>query len=367
MNAHRPLQQLVRLGGISLALIGPWILVALFSASEFYQRAQSHAGEKLPWVEIVEYQLVAALVWAFFTPMVVAMAQAFPISPPYQARNAAILLLFAPLFAAFRAVAGGLLLMLVEAGYVRPDMLPLSLGIRFHRYTFMTLLIIAITNLVLAQRDAMEREQRSSALEALLTNEQLEQLRAQLQPHFLFTTLEAIKSRVHGDPAAADRMLIRLSELLRRSLDFDRRDRITLAEELDFVDRFLDIHRATYGERLVAYVEVADEAMAALVPPLLLQPLVENAVVHGIAPRGSGRVVIRGGTDGQMLALSILDDGRGCEPGAAFAQPGGGLAVMRARLESLFGRRQSLTLGREGEMFVAQMKIPFRIDEEDAA
>jgi sensor histidine kinase YesM len=132
-----------------------------------------------------------------------------------------------------------------------------------------------------------EREQQASLLESRLNQAQLRALQAQLQPHFLFNTLNGIATLVRRDPATAEEMLLSLSELLRIALSSSHRQEIPLREELDFLDRYLAIQRMRFGDRLQVSEEIEASAMDCLVPALLLQPLVENAIRHGLEPSGN--------------------------------------------------------------------------------
>src|SRR4030095_3935878 len=135
-------------------------------------------------------------------------------------------------------------------------------------------------------RAGREGELRASQLEARLADAPLQLLKMQLHPHFLFNTLNTISELVHEDPLTADRMIASLSELLRQSLDAGAGDQVTLAKELELLDRYIDIQRARFGDRLDVRVDVEDEARDALVPILILQPIVENSIRHGPAGRG---------------------------------------------------------------------------------
>ena len=161
-------------------------------------------------------------------------------------------------------------------------------------------------------------------------------LSMQLQPHFLFNTLNTIAELVHQQPAAAERMIGGLSHLLRETLHAGLVDRVPLSQELALLDRYIEIQRARFGDRLKVTVTVPDEADHALVPTLLLQPLVENAIKHGIGARaGAGHIEITAARNGEHLRIAIADDGRGLPSGSL---PGGiGLDNCRSRLQTLYG------------------------------
>ena len=188
-----------------------------------------------------------------------------------------------------------------------------------------------------------ERE-RTLRAEALASEARLQALRYQINPHFLFNTLNAVSTLVvERHTAEATRMIARLSDFLRLTLDERAGDEVPMAEELEFVQRYLDIEQVRLGDRLRLEVSVAPDARDAIVPVLLLQPLVENAVKHGIATREEGgRIAITAERRGPTLCISVRDDGPG--PGAGESGRGIGLANTRERLRTLYGDAQRLEL-----------------------
>jgi signal transduction histidine kinase len=210
---------------------------------------------------------------------------------------------------------------------------------------------------------ARERERDAERLAAQLTAARLDALRAQLRPHFLFNALGGIAELVHRDPAAADRMLVRLARLLRLALDDGDAHVVSLAHELDCLAPYLELEQMRYGDRLAVVVDVDAAARDAQVPGLLLQPIVENAIRHGIAPRrGPGTVTIRGrlgagnGTGAARLELEIEDDGVGVPAGTA---PGLGLRNTRERLAELYGAAAELVIdGAPGRGTRVRIAVP---------
>lgn len=217
------------------------------------------------------------------------------------------------------------------------------------------------------ERAAAQLELRATRLEASLAHANLDSLRMQLNPHFLFNTLNTISvMALKGERHGVVRMLTLLSDLLRLSLE--RREQVvTLREELGFLDRYLEIEQVRFRDRLTLERDVEPETLDAEVPSLLLQPLVENAVLHGIARcAGPGTVrlearVVRGDT----LELRVLDTGVGVAAAGRESGTGVGLANTRARLEQLYGGEQSLTLAdrpaAEGRGAVVTVRLPFRL------
>ena len=205
-------------------------------------------------------------------------------------------------------------------------------------------------------------EQRRQKLETRLVQAQLDALKMQLHPHFLFNTLNAITALIHSDPDAADRMIARLAELLRATLDSEAVQEVPLRQELEFLEGYLDIQRMRFGPRLSIHLEVAPDTLDAFVPHLILQPLVENAVMHGIAPRSEpGTVGVHARRSGGRLQIEVCDDGDGFLPGEHVAGSAGrGLANTRDRLRQLYGELQEFTVENDAVAGVrVRIDIPF--------
>jgi hypothetical protein len=215
------------------------------------------------------------------------------------------------------------------------------------------------------------REQRAVRLEAELARATLATLRQQIDPHFLFNTLNLISSLVDRDPKGVRRMIARLSELLRASLETGGRQEIPLRQELALLNAYLDIMRMRFGARLEITHTVDESLMDVFVPSFLLQPLAENAMRYGIEPlRGEGRVEVRVSRTENDLVMQIRDNGSGDTAGgplpraeddkARTADEGGGIGLgnARARLMQLYGPAASLDLRREHAMTVAEVRMP---------
>jgi len=208
-----------------------------------------------------------------------------------------------------------------------------------------------------------EREIQAAALAAQLAQAQLQTLKMQLQPHFLFNTLNSISALNHEDPRAANRMIARLSELLRLTLENDGAQQVSLLQELDFLKRYLEIQQVRFGDRLNVRFDVTPETLEARVPNLLLQPLVENAIQHGIAPFAvRGEINIQASRENGLLCLRVTDNGPGL-PGAkpTGAPEGVGLANTRARLQQIYSNAHRFELRNGTEQgAVAEVRIPFQ-------
>jgi two-component sensor histidine kinase len=193
---------------------------------------------------------------------------------------------------------------------------------------------------------------------ASLARARLDTLRAQLHPHFLFNTLNTISGLIHENPAKADEMVVTLSELLRSSLQSSTAEEVPLQQEVEFVRRYLLLMQGRFEERLQFEIEVSAETARALVPPMLLQPLVENAVEHGLLPRPEGGLIrVEAKRDGQRLQIRVCDNGVGLG-GDAPREEGIGLGHTRARLAELYGPRAAISFW-QGQGLTVEITLPF--------
>ena len=347
---------------VSALFVGCWTAVGLLVASQWYLTS-TVVGPPVTWGYVLTWVLPDWYIWALLSALVLALARRYPIEPGtwqravpvHLAASVALSLAHAFAFAAvtYWAPAAGI-----------PDMTFAELwyGLTLKRCLTSVLtywVVLGLARVFEYQRRYREREAVAARLEGRLARAQLDALRAQLHPHFLFNALNSVSELIHRDPREADRMVVRLGDLLRASLDAGAVDVVPLGREIELVERYLDIERMRFHDRLSVAVRVDPACLDAPVPHFILQPLVENAIRHGISARpGAGRVEVEAGREGSVLVLVVRDDGPGLAAGEAV--PGIGLTNTRTRLEQLYGARGRLDLrrGASGGLDV-RVEIPF--------
>ena len=347
-------QSLVRLAGIWAI----WAFVALITSLQAYVAGLT-AGTVQPWLPAFGNGLLWYLPWAVLTPGIVAVAKRFA-DERRRTLQAAIYLGAGLGFAVLHAALYTSLNALTYGGTPwapwSKDLLLLKLTSAIHVHLMIYAIIVGIVLGARAYRALRDQEVAAARLHAQLAEAETAALRAQLQPHFLFNTLNAVSALVPDDPVTAQRLIARLGDLLRLSIDQHRSQQSPLADELEFTDVYLAIEEARLGERLRIIRRIAPDALMAQVPSLLLQPLVENAVRHGIAPcvKG-GTLTIEAEMLGDFVRIVVADDGKGT--GAVVE--GVGLGNARQRLCQLYGARQSLAIETApGAGFRATIMVP---------
>jgi signal transduction histidine kinase len=227
--------------------------------------------------------------------------------------------------------------------------------------SWLYLIVAGLSYAVRAQRKARAHEAAAAEAQVLAQQAQLAALRAQINPHFLFNALHSVGALVGSDPAGADQALERLGDLLRYALHAG--DQVPLRNELAFTMDYLALEQLRYGDRLRLSRQVDDAAEAVLVPPLILQPLVENAVRHGIADRSAGgSIQLTARVDGGRCRLTVTDDGEGARESSS---AGVGLASVSRRLSALYGPRARLTVEQRHRGFGVSIDLPLQRDGQD--
>lgn len=352
-------------------LVG-WTLLSVTSIlpSYLYYISEQRA---VPWSRLWS-EMLAWFLWVLLLPLVLWTSHHFPLERQAWRRSVPAHLLVgsvvAVLYAVLVVVKNQLMVELTTGG--SPPFLSELEGYLvggFHFYFLVYWMVVAVAHALDYYRKYRERELRAAQLEARLTRAQLQVLKMQLDPHFLFNTLNTISVLVHRDPDAADRMICMLSDFLRSSLASGDREQVMLEDELGFLGQYVAIQKARFGDRLAVDFDVEPAALTALVPNLVLQPLVENAIRHGMSRRAAPlRVTVRARLLGRRrLGIEVMDDGAGLPAGAGRAlKEGIGLSNTRARLRQLFGQDHHFELANRGEGgAIATLVIPRRIDRPD--
>jgi LytS/YehU family sensor histidine kinase len=300
---------------------------------------------------------VSCWIWALFTPAILWLAERYPLDRRNWPKSAAVHLCAAIASVILSAPPTYAITHWLRLPGASPN-LSAQLASELFIDVFAYAALVALGHALTYSRVSAAERLRRSELEARLLATRMEALEARMHPHFLFNALNTVSSLVRtGDSKAAVRAVARLGDLL-RTLLLDDGQEIPIAQELDFVSRYLELEQARFGERLSSSIEADPEVMMAVVPRLLLQPLVENALRHGIEPSAQpGRVQIRAARRGDMLELEVRDTGARGHPPIPSTRIG--LSNTRARLEQLYGDRQELALATTSEGTVARVVIPF--------
>jgi hypothetical protein len=313
-----------------------WTALALFFATSLWLNYVSQ-GREANFQASLLVSLSEWWIWAALTPVVVQLARWFPLQRSGLARAVSVHLMSAVALSVVKVLAERVVRQWMFG--VAPYFLPSNLALHFLVYWALVGVTLAIQYYRASQAQAL----RASETEARLHEARVQLLQAQLQPHFLFNALNTIAEVVHEDPERADRMIGSLSELLRASLDADSQA-VPVDEEARIARIYLDIQQARFGDRLQVAWHIDDDCAAWPVPRLLLQPLLENAVQHGIAPtHAGGSIVITARRTASGLQLIVADDGAGPSGGAG-AGSGIGVSNTRARLAAAYGDAASLTV-----------------------
>src|SRR5215469_11883075 len=337
-----------------LALIG-WTALALFFASQTWLAYKYSGGQVSFWL-VLKISLTEWYGWALLAPGIIWLGRRFPLERGRWRRSFTIHLATSIGVSLLKWTLNNLLRRYI-LGFSS-----VSLSFMFHQNLATYWILVVATQGYLYYSRYREGELRAAHLSAQLAEAQLQALRMQLHPHFLFNTLNAISTLVHKDPEIADRMIARLSDLLRLTLENVGVQEVRLAQELEFLDRYLEIERMRFPDRLEVRMRIAPETLDARAPYLILQPLVENAIRHGIAPRSTpGTVEIRSECKDGRLILEVRDDGPGISPDRIL-KDGVGISSTRARLERLYGAAHQLELRNAAEGgLVVTLAMPFRL------
>lgn len=345
-------------------VLGVATLLAVMSSALALSFTRALGRPTTNWIPLVVLNATYWYVWMLFTPSIVWLSQHFRFERQGLMRA---ILIHVPSVAVFSfahiAVMSG-----VQWGLSSTHTYPYwgevkrSALMNFD-WEMMTYWAIAgLSHAVLYYRESRNRALRASQLETELAEARMAALQHQLQPHFLFNTLHAVSTLMHKDVHAADRTLMRLSDLLRMTLENLGQHENTLKSELDFLAKYLEIEQTRFADRLVVRFSIEPEAFDALLPTLLLQPLVENAIKHGISKKsGPGHIDIRARQEHDKLWIEVRDDGLGLSDTALAAlQKGIGVSTTRARLQHQFGADFRFEFHRLEQGVAVVVAVPWR-------
>jgi two-component system, LytTR family, sensor kinase len=377
-SVSRERRDRVSRGGLTLASVQRWLRVwaisfILWTVLAFLSAAGSHvyiASIRGPetWAQLLTWEVTVGFIWSLLTPPIYALSRRFTFDRSNWQR---VLPLHLVLNIAFTFLASCVIVWLEPFITWTPEAhLPYFADVLSHalmdfqRYWY----IVLITQAISYYGKYREREVQSSQLEAQLALAQLEVLKIQLEPHFLFNTLNSIAALARHDGEAAENMTLQLADLLRFSLDAMGVHEVPLSRELTLLQKYIDIQQMRFQDRLTVTMDIAPNTLSALVPNMILQPLVENAIRHGIGPRRApGHVRIHSRIVFDELWMEIADDGIGLTRFDGSIPPEGvGLRNTRARLQQLYNHDHRLILeDAPGGGCVIKIHIPFRMYSEE--
>jgi sensor histidine kinase YesM len=346
---------------------GVWMMVALFLTSQ--SSLQSQLSENpVPLWRIFSWQLVSCMVWFLLTPLVFKLGRDFPLDKGKWPKSVPVHIVAGVMLALFELAIDAFIL--PKIGYSR-RFTGLPYTQIYYRFVIFNLhlsftiywIVLIISQATQYYKKYRARELQASQLEARLAQARLQVLKMQLHPHFLFNTLNAISELIYRDPESAEKMITDLSELLRLSFNNLETQEVPLRQELGFLQKYLEIEQMRFNDRLTVQMDIDDTAYDAAVPNMILQPLVENAIKHGLGPRSQGgRIDINAVRSNGSLELSVSDDGLGvASEDIADLTLGVGLSNTQLRLKHLYGDKHKFEmLAAKPSGLRINMTIPFR-------
>jgi two-component sensor histidine kinase len=343
-------------------IFGLWTFIGLAFSSQFYLSRVNTSP--VTWRFALEHSLADWYLFALLSAPALALARRFHFERDQWARPLTVHLLAGAAFSLLWMVVRAWVEEWFSRGGDNAVSFRTAFGYALAATFFFNLLIywgiVSVSYSMEYYQRYQERELRTAELEATLAQARLQALQMQLNPHFLFNTLHSISSLMHKDIEAADEMIARFGDLLRLALENTETHEVPLREELEFLRSYLEIEQIRFGERLNVRLDIDPETLEARVPNLILQPLVENAVQHGIEPHARpGHIELRARRAEEKLLLQVRDNGDGLSAGAQ--REGVGMSNTRARLQQLYGgdHRFELQNEQKGGLLVS-VTIPFR-------
>jgi two-component system, LytTR family, sensor kinase len=350
-------------------LFSGWTLVSIIFAGISYAAAIGENNKEFGFVSALRLNLVQFYLWAILSPLLFRFSRRFPIE--LRPLNLCNLSLYFPALISFAGIHQ--IIHLAVLWSITPrwrqqfpaliDCYRAYFAFGFYIDLIIALLIVIAVHALLYYQNFRASELAQSSLKTQLAQAQLRALKMQLHPHFLFNTLHSISSLVLEDPPKANSMIARLGDFLRLTLENSNQQLVSLKEETEFLRCYLEIEQVRFGDRLMVVLELEPQTLSAQVPHLILQPVVENAIQHAVAPRATqGRINIEAKRLDSLLRLEVRDNGPGIiSNGDLPEKKGVGLSNVRARLHQIYGSdfRFELVNAKDGGLTVA-MEIPFQ-------
>ena len=339
-----------------LIFFGTWTTIGLLFAAQIWLNGQ-YSKQPLSWAYASFLGLSQWYTWAGLSFPLFALARRFPFERRTWVRS---LLVHLP--ATFGATVLYLAIYFSVVNLLASSQLRSFSMDTFNVSLLTSWFICGVGHVIHQTRASRKRQETALRLQGELTSARLELLRAQLQPHFLFNTLNSVATLMHRDVDAAERMLVRLGDLLRMALEMGESGQVRLERELEFTRLYLEIQQVRFGKRLAVSYRIEPEVLDAAVPSMFLQPLAENAIQHGIGSRAEGgHIDISARRDGESMHLAVRDNGAGLEKGAAREREGTGLANLCSRLQALYGDGHRLQLQDAADGgFEVLLELPYR-------
>jgi two-component system LytT family sensor kinase len=356
-------ERLLQRRSVRLGLIwGIWALAALFFATQVYMMYLKEE-KRIPFLRGLFLQGLSCAIWALATPLVLWLARRFRIERNTWRRRVPLHFLVGVTLVSSMIVVDYVLYMIYlgRVGNITALSIFQNVYYNIDRWLLTYWVIVLISHAFNFYNSSRKGELKAAQLRTQLAQSQLEALKMQLHPHFLFNTLHSISALLNKDVEAARSMIARLGDFLRLTLENGGSQEVTLQQEIEFLNGYLDIERIRFQDRLTTLVEVDPTVLDVRVPNLILQPLVENAMRHAIANSARGRIEVLAGPSNGMLRIQVKDNG----PGMQVLRPyvnrskGVGLANTKARLDRLYGSAHRLEFENEPNGgLVVTMEIP---------
>ena len=369
LTDNSPIQKHPATWSRALLYFAGWSLIAIIFATVSFAASRSEGNRGFGFISSLEFNLVLFYWWAVLSLPIFWFTRRFPIEVrPLNTRH---LLIHIP--AILVLAVGHQVIHLTTLWSLLPRLRQLfpTLGACFQAYfgfgfyidLLIAILIVIGAHALLYYQRYQTAQLEQASLKAQLAQAQLRALKMQIHPHFLFNTLHSISSLVLEDPPKANSMIARLGDFLRLTLDHSDRQLVALREETEFARCYLEIEQVRFGERLSVEFKIDPVTFSAEVPHLILQPVVENAIQHAIAPRATpGRIAIAASRHDDSLRLEVSDTGPGIDRNPA--GKGLGLSNVRARLDRIYGSSYSLEMTNgPSQGLTVTLQIPFRSDE----